>query len=105
MSRTPVIRLPGDDTLLDIHSLGRVGPSRRFSPAQIQQIQRTVRRVPEVMVKVTGGGKNIGALAAHSMPRRALSGEHEACSEDSRLRRLATPRVCRHGSTRYRRLA
>ena len=66
MSRRRVIRLPGNhDPLLDIHSLGRVGPSHRFSPAQIQQIQRTVRRVPEVMMKVTGGGKNVGAVAAH----------------------------------------
>lgn len=66
MSRRRVIRLPGNyDPLLDIHSLGRVGPSGRLSPAQIQQIQRTVRRVPEVMVKVTGGGKNAGAVAAH----------------------------------------
>ena len=66
MSRRRVIRLTGDyDPFLDIHSLGRVGPSGRFSPTQIQQIQRTVRRVPEVMVKVTGGGKNAGAVAAH----------------------------------------
>ena len=66
MSRRSVIRLPGNyDPLLDIHSLGRVGPSGHFSPAQIQQIQRTVRRVPEVMMKVTGGGKNTGAVAAH----------------------------------------
>ena len=66
MSRRRVVHLPGNyDPLLDIHSLGRVGPPRRFSPAQIQQIERTVRRVPEVMVKVTGGGKNVGAVAAH----------------------------------------
>jgi hypothetical protein len=65
MSRRPVVRISNDVPLLDIHSLGRVGPSRRFSPAQIQQIQRTVRRVPEVMVKVTGGGARVGAVAAH----------------------------------------
>ena len=65
MSRRPVVRLPGDAPLLDIHSLGRVGPSGRLSPAQIHQIQRTVRRVPEVMVKVTGGGTKAGAVAAH----------------------------------------
>jgi hypothetical protein len=46
-------------------SLGRPGPSGHFTPAQIEQIWRTVRRVPEVMVKVTGGGMNVGAVAAH----------------------------------------
>jgi hypothetical protein len=45
-----------------------MGPSesRGFSAAQIEQIRRTVRgRTPEVMVKVTGGGKMVGAVAAH----------------------------------------
>jgi hypothetical protein len=37
----------------------------RFSRAQIDQISRTVRRIPEVMVKVTGGGTRRGAVAAH----------------------------------------
>jgi len=37
----------------------------RFSRAQIDQISRTVRRIPEVMVKVTGGGARRGAVAAH----------------------------------------
>jgi hypothetical protein len=37
----------------------------RFSSAQIDQISRTVRRIPEVMVKVTGGGTRRGAVAAH----------------------------------------
>jgi hypothetical protein len=37
----------------------------RLSPAQIEQIRRTIRRTPEVIVKVTGGGTNPGAVAAH----------------------------------------
>jgi hypothetical protein len=37
----------------------------RFSPTQVDQISRTVRRTPEVMVKVTGGGTRRGAVAAH----------------------------------------
>ena len=65
MSRRRVVHLPGATPALDLLSLGRVGPSGRFSPAQIHQIQRTVRRVPEVMVKVTGGGTKVGAVAAH----------------------------------------
>jgi hypothetical protein len=65
MSRRPV-RLPTDGRpFLDLLSLGRPGPSGRFSPAQIEQIRRTVSRTPEVMVKVTGGGTKIGAVAAH----------------------------------------
>ncbi len=52
--------------LLDIHSFGRAGPqSRPFTAAEIQEIARTVRRTPEVMVKVTGGGAKVGAVAAH----------------------------------------
>jgi hypothetical protein len=39
--------------------------SGRFSRAQIDQISRTVRHTPEVIVKVTGGGTRRGAVAAH----------------------------------------
>jgi hypothetical protein len=31
----------------------------------MEQIRRTVRRIPEVMVKVTGGGRGLRAVAAH----------------------------------------
>ena len=57
-----------DRPFLDLFSRGRPGPSesRGFSAAQIGQIQRTVMgRTPEVMVKVTGGGRRVGAVAAH----------------------------------------
>jgi hypothetical protein len=37
----------------------------RFSRAQIDQISRTVKHTPEVMVKVTGGRTRRGAVAAH----------------------------------------
>lgn len=37
----------------------------RFSRAQLDQISRTLRHTPEVMVKVTGGGTRRGAVAAH----------------------------------------
>jgi Relaxase/Mobilisation nuclease domain len=67
MSRRP-FRLPPDEPpFLEVASLGRSGPpgTTRFSVAQIEQIRRTVRQTPEVMVKVTGGGRNTGAVAAH----------------------------------------
>jgi len=57
---------PGD--ALQIESLGRRGPSAtapRLSPDEIAQISRTTSRVPEVMVKVSGGGRNSAAVAAH----------------------------------------
>src|SRR5579863_3076775 len=61
-------RLQSDGTpFLSIFSEGRRGPggSGGFSGAQVDQIRRTVRRAPEVMVKVTGGGKTVGAVVAH----------------------------------------
>lgn len=56
-----------DEPLLNFVSFGRHGPGRvdRLSPAQVEQIARTVRRVPEVMVKVSGGGTSTKAVAAH----------------------------------------
>ena len=63
--RSPVRLSPGNQPLLNIFSYGRAGPSGPFTPAQIAQIQRTVYRVPEVMVKVTGGGGSVGAVGAH----------------------------------------
>lgn len=67
MSRRP-IRVQGNSRpLLDIFSAGRAGPQSRlhFSRAQIEQIARTVRRTPEVMIKVTGGGTSAEAVSAH----------------------------------------
>ena len=67
MARHPV-RIGGDrQPALDLVSYGRRGPSRpeRFAPEQVAQIARTVRRAPEVMVKVSGGGNSLGAVAAH----------------------------------------
>ena len=53
MSKT--FRLPREPgMLLDIVSYGRAGPRGdiRLTPAQVAEIQRTVRRTPEVVVKV-----------------------------------------------------
>lgn len=53
--RMPSARLP----FLDLLSSGRAGlrGSTGFSGVQLEQIRRTVARTPEVMIKVTGGGK------------------------------------------------
>ena len=63
-----LFRVGGDrQPALDIVSYGRRGPGQpeRFTPEQVAQIARTVRRTPEVMVKVSGGGSTPGAVAAH----------------------------------------
>ena len=61
------MRLTSERPFLDIFSSGLAGPHRpaSFSRHQIEQIRRTVRGAPEVMVKVTGGGKKVAAVAAH----------------------------------------
>jgi hypothetical protein len=62
-------RMPRSGTpFLDLFSGGRAGPQGpgSFSASQIEQIRRTVTgRTAEVMVKVTGGGRRRGAVAAH----------------------------------------
>jgi hypothetical protein len=63
------VSLPASGRLseLDLVSYGRRGPHMplEFSRAQLEQIGRTVRGVPEVMVKVSGGGKSTAAVQAH----------------------------------------
>ncbi|MGK6308635.1 relaxase/mobilization nuclease domain-containing protein [Variovorax sp. DT-64] len=55
------------DLALDIVSYGRRGPggTLQLGAEEIAQIQRTVGRTPEVMVKVSGGGRNLGGVEAH----------------------------------------
>ena len=63
------VDLPASGRLtdLDLVSYGRHGGHTplEFSRAQLDQIGRTVRGVPEVMVKVSGGGKSAVAVKAH----------------------------------------
>src|SRR6185437_5664465 len=58
--------MPSETSALEIVSHARRGPPEnlKLTIGQIEQIRRTVRRVPEVMVKVTGGGRKVGAVAA-----------------------------------------
>jgi hypothetical protein len=60
-------RVRDGQALFDLVSYGRRGPGRtdRLSLAQIAQVARTVRRTPEVMVKVSGGGATSKAVSAH----------------------------------------
>jgi hypothetical protein len=63
------VNLPSSGRLaeLDLVSYGRRGrhTPMQFTSAQLEQIGRTVSGVPEVMVKVSGGGKSADAVQAH----------------------------------------
>jgi hypothetical protein len=57
-----------DGPLLDLRGFPRRGPKGRpiiLTPKQIAQLARTVRRVPEVMVKVSGGASSVAGAVAH----------------------------------------
>jgi len=54
-------RIPEGEALLDDVSYGRGGPretSGRLTPAQVEQIRRTIRRNPEAVVKVLPRASN-----------------------------------------------
>jgi hypothetical protein len=53
--------------LLDIVSYGRRGPGQGhgLTRAEIEHAGRTARRVPEVMIKVSGGARSVRGVEAH----------------------------------------
>lgn len=56
----------GPEPLLNIASFGRRGPGHRPpSKAEIAHISRTVRRTPEVVVKVSGGARSLRGVGQH----------------------------------------
>jgi hypothetical protein len=70
--------------LFDVFSYARRGPGRqhRLSPAEVEQIARTVRRTPEVMVKVLPrGAQTAGAVRKH-LDYIGRKGELELETED-----------------------
>jgi hypothetical protein len=62
-------RIREGEPLLDVVSYGRGGPSEsggRLTPAQVEQIRRTARRAPEVVVKVLPRASNdLKAVGKH----------------------------------------
>jgi hypothetical protein len=54
-----------DEPLLDVISLARRGPNGRLSPEEISLVVRTLRRTPEVMVKVSGGARSTAGALLH----------------------------------------
>ena len=67
MSKRVSLSGSGRSGELDLVSYGRRGrhTSLHFSPTQLAQIGRTVSGVPEVMIKVSGGGKTADAVQSH----------------------------------------
>lgn len=55
------------DSVLEIVSRGRKGPGGqiRLSAGQLEEVARTVRKVPEVVVKVSGGARDAGGAKGH----------------------------------------
>lgn len=70
--------------LLDLRSYGRRGPGRRdhLSPMEIAQISRTVRRVPEVVVKVLPRDSNNFSAVGRHIDYIGRKGELELEGED-----------------------
>jgi hypothetical protein len=60
-------RVGREEPLLDLRSFARPGPAGRvrISPAQLEQIVRTVSRTPEVVVKVSRGATSTAGVIAY----------------------------------------
>lgn len=82
-----IVDLRDQKPLLDIASYGRRGPGHRpLSKAEIEHIARTVRRVPEVMIKVSGGARTLRGVEDH-LDYIGREGEGEVETDDGqRLR-------------------
>jgi len=63
--RKRVLDLRTERPLLDVASFGRRGPEARLTPSEVASIARTARRVPEVMIKVSGGARTLKGVGAH----------------------------------------
>jgi hypothetical protein len=76
-------RVP-EGPVFDLLSYGRRGPGLRdrLSPAQIQQIARTVARTPEVMVKVLPAGANSLAAVRQHLAYVGRQGDVELQTDD-----------------------
>lgn len=63
--RRRIVDLRTERPLLDIASLGRRGPGAQLSSSEVALIARTARRIPEVMIKVSGGARTLRGVGAH----------------------------------------
>jgi hypothetical protein len=61
-----LVDLGRQEPLLNVASYGRRGPGHRpLTRAQVEHVSRTVRRVPEVMIKISGGAHTVSGVRAH----------------------------------------
>jgi hypothetical protein len=56
-----LLELPGQVPILNIVSYGRSGP-RSLTRSQREEVARTAHRVPEVMIKVSGGARTLAGV-------------------------------------------
>ena len=65
--RKRVVSLTNQRPTLDLVSFGRrwPGQSRSLTPSEIAHVSRTIRRVPEVMIKVSGGARTLAGVRTH----------------------------------------
>ncbi|MGC2221246.1 MAG: relaxase/mobilization nuclease domain-containing protein [Methylocella sp.] len=71
--------------LLDVVSYGRRGPGDRpLSKAEVAHISRTARRVPEVVVKVSGGARTLRGVQEH-LDYIGREGKGKVETDDGRL--------------------
>ena len=66
MPKRRIVDIRNEVPLLDIAAYGRWGAGHRApSKVELAYISRTVRRVPEVMVKVSGGARTVRGVGQH----------------------------------------
>jgi hypothetical protein len=72
------------EPLFDLFSYARQGPGRRdrLSPAEVEQVARTVRRTPEVMVKVLPRGAQSAEAVRKHLDYIGRKGELELETDD-----------------------
>lgn len=80
-----------NDPLFDLLSYARSGPGRRdhLTPAQVQQVARTVGRTPEVMVKVLPRGANDPSAVRRHLDYIGRKGEVDLETDDGEILRGA----------------
>src|SRR5450755_2899292 len=80
-----IFRIREGEALLDVVSYGRGGPREtngRLTSAQLEQIQRTVRRAPEVVVKVLPRASNDLKAVGKHLDYIGRNGELELEADD-----------------------
>src|SRR5271169_2692220 len=78
-----IFRIREGEPLLDVVSYGRGGPGgAQLTPAQVEQIRRTVRRTPEVVVKVLPRASNDLKAVGKHLDYIGRNGELELETDD-----------------------